>query len=508
MSPYGTKISDKEALKKKIENKVAAEKRAHCIVEDMLELNIKEDIFVKAMNLITVDHYQDITEERAILRYCGYPLCSNILKAVPKQRYKISNNRVYDITNRKNFCSNICYRKSNHIKDQIPTSPLWMRPEESSFSLHDTTVNSGLPGDEIKLIKTVKMTEVENPIADDNIEDATPFETEESQPTPTPAVVTKEAPKPEIIKPKQYATKPKLLSTLKATPPYKPPPKSTPDDVAVKILGMMKEWLTEQSLVFLNYIPTEPKSIDATVNEISEEQSDNDKRVEHLKRKLDEKLDLLVSGFPKNHISSGDPVLHPLPNLPPPPPTNKTTACDAPEFTARVDAFYQGSLHVKEKAPIKKKTKDDDALTDSTAIHVYPTVDSKNQMTIRRKILFTTFCKVFGSRPVAEIYSHLEQNDLSHLIATFQLSKSNIVFKPKEFPILAVILSILMCRKSEEICKVLSSPTFKETVSDMKLDYGKFMQNISDVIITQFETVLSAENLNQLRKYVPSSCLS
>lgn len=58
---------------------------------------------------------------------------------MPKQQYHISTktNKVYDITDRKNYCSNICYKSSVHIKAQIETSPLWLRkPEEAPrFSL-------------------------------------------------------------------------------------------------------------------------------------------------------------------------------------------------------------------------------------------------------------------------------------------------------------------------------------------------------------------------------------
>ena len=97
-----------------------------------------------------------------------------------------------------------------------------------------------------------------------DIEDAAPFETEEPQPA-----APKEAPKPGVLKPKQ-PSKPKLISPAEVTPPYKPPSKSTPDDVAVKILSMMKEWLTEQSLVFLNYLPESSTSVDTTVNEVGE----------------------------------------------------------------------------------------------------------------------------------------------------------------------------------------------------------------------------------------------
>ncbi|WAR31252.1 RPAP2-like protein, partial [Mya arenaria] len=60
----GSSEAEKQAeLRRKIEYKVACEERAHKIVQ-----------------LITPSHYEDITVERAIAKLCGYPLCQNNLE--------------------------------------------------------------------------------------------------------------------------------------------------------------------------------------------------------------------------------------------------------------------------------------------------------------------------------------------------------------------------------------------------------------------------------------------
>lgn len=81
---------------------------------------------------INQSHYDDIVEERSIIKLCGYPLCSEKLGDKPKKQYQIStaHNKVYDITERKNFCSNNCYRSSIFLKEQVLTTPLWVRREE------------------------------------------------------------------------------------------------------------------------------------------------------------------------------------------------------------------------------------------------------------------------------------------------------------------------------------------------------------------------------------------
>lgn len=77
-------------------------------------------------------HYDDIVEERSITMLCGYPMCDKALSNIPKQQYIISriHNKVYDITERKKFCSNECYKSSVYIREQILTTPLWVRKED------------------------------------------------------------------------------------------------------------------------------------------------------------------------------------------------------------------------------------------------------------------------------------------------------------------------------------------------------------------------------------------
>lgn len=60
-----------------------------------------------------------------LLNYC-------LLSSVPSKQYHISTttNKVYDITERKKFCSNLCFKASNYLKEQLLTSPLWLRDQE------------------------------------------------------------------------------------------------------------------------------------------------------------------------------------------------------------------------------------------------------------------------------------------------------------------------------------------------------------------------------------------
>uniref|UniRef100_A0A8C6VHI3 RNA polymerase II subunit B1 CTD phosphatase RPAP2 homolog n=1 Tax=Naja naja TaxID=35670 RepID=A0A8C6VHI3_NAJNA len=148
-------IERKAALEAAIRKRIECERKALQVVEHLLEDDITEEFFVDCGRLVTPSHYQDVVEERFIIKICGYPLCQNKLQNVPKQKYKISTktNKVYDITERKHFCSNFCYKASKYFEGQISKTPVWLREEESGYS-----------GKEIKLVsERIKALDIENP---------------------------------------------------------------------------------------------------------------------------------------------------------------------------------------------------------------------------------------------------------------------------------------------------------------------------------------------------------
>ncbi|XP_052657194.1 putative RNA polymerase II subunit B1 CTD phosphatase RPAP2 isoform X2 [Harpia harpyja] len=157
----------KAALEAAMRKKIEFEKKALCIVEQLLEENITEEFLLNSGKFITPSHYKDIVDERSIIKLCGYPLCPNKLENVPKQKYRISTktNRVYDITERKCFCSNFCYRASKYFEAQISKSPVWMREEEKPPDIELLKEGqSGQSGEEVKLCdEVIKTSDIENP---------------------------------------------------------------------------------------------------------------------------------------------------------------------------------------------------------------------------------------------------------------------------------------------------------------------------------------------------------
>ncbi|CAH2267675.1 jg15695 [Pararge aegeria aegeria] len=159
-----TKVEEltKEQIRQAIIKKHECNAKAQIIVESLLEKDIQQDYFLKCLTDINQTHFDDVIEERSILHLCGYPICRKTLseKDIPKQKYRISmkTNKVYDITARKSFCSNICYKAAMHVKKQMLTSPLWFRDYEKIPELDLLPLNSaGSMGQELDLSLTEKI---------------------------------------------------------------------------------------------------------------------------------------------------------------------------------------------------------------------------------------------------------------------------------------------------------------------------------------------------------------
>lgn len=122
----------KEQLIQAVMKKRQCKARLKQIIEGLLQNPVEAKDFLNMVKDINRCHYEDIVEERFILKLCGYPVCQNVLENIPAKKYVISTtvNKVYDITYRKMFCSTDCFKASEYIKMQMLTSPLWLRDQE------------------------------------------------------------------------------------------------------------------------------------------------------------------------------------------------------------------------------------------------------------------------------------------------------------------------------------------------------------------------------------------
>ncbi|XP_078119566.1 putative RNA polymerase II subunit B1 CTD phosphatase rpap2 isoform X2 [Sander vitreus] len=159
----------REVVTEMLRDKLELEKRALKIVERLLEDSVAEDFLVDCARFITPANYKDALEERSIAKLCSYPICSNQLGKIPTQKYRISTktNKVYDITERKCFCSNFCYKASKEFELQIPNTPLWLRQHESPPEIKLMKKrDGGSSGEEVKLLeRRLQVDDIEDPLA-------------------------------------------------------------------------------------------------------------------------------------------------------------------------------------------------------------------------------------------------------------------------------------------------------------------------------------------------------
>nr|XP_029498096.1 putative RNA polymerase II subunit B1 CTD phosphatase rpap2 [Oncorhynchus nerka] len=168
----------REAVRETLREKLDLEKRALQVVERLLEDSVADDFLVDCARLITAANYKDTVEERSIVKLCGYPVCSNKLGKVSTQQFKISTktNKVYDITERKSFCSNFCYKASKSFELQISKSPLWLRQHESPPDVKLMKKgDGGSTGEEVRLAeRRLREDDVENPLPLDSVSPEAP----------------------------------------------------------------------------------------------------------------------------------------------------------------------------------------------------------------------------------------------------------------------------------------------------------------------------------------------
>ncbi|XP_072176999.1 putative RNA polymerase II subunit B1 CTD phosphatase RPAP2 [Diadema setosum] len=162
----------KEEVLAAARRKAESEKTALRIVERLLEESISESFFEDCGNYITRKQFEDVAVERSIEKMCGYPLCSRKLTNIPRQQYHISlkSKKVYDISERKNFCRQFCYKAFKYYQEQLTDEPLWTRDHKSMPPikfLREDEENSVAPSslrsqDEVKMKIQIREEEVEH----------------------------------------------------------------------------------------------------------------------------------------------------------------------------------------------------------------------------------------------------------------------------------------------------------------------------------------------------------
>ncbi|CAH0547276.1 unnamed protein product [Brassicogethes aeneus] len=490
------------------------DKRALKIVEFLLDGKLRPEIFLRCLPFINQEHYQDIVEERAIFKLCGYSICGTKIPVMPKQQYYISTkkNTIYDITDRKNYCSNFCYKASLHIKSQIDNSPLWLRKAEDvpDFNLLPSS-EGGLPGEYIdqgiskpvvepvfttistfteaslddiadreinsqkpnkspnsfrkssKLLKSTMQTINENnEQVEGEIEVEPPKKIPEKvikvtksdsnkQIVPKLPVIDENEEKSDVKENKEETNTPKKnKKKAKTTPKH---------NIESQIQKSLNEWFTLESYIFIfgeQFIKNllSEKKLSSLFDTLHIEEMDQSHQIKYVN--ICKRLQLQEMADEKFDSSVTGKSFKPLPDY-------SKLKMESKDLDLKVKAFYSGALYEKEDSNFPSNKKIEEKSKEG-APAVLPLVDGSSQNALRRKIFLNSINKamqmLLQALKVTSYSSVL--SDVQALVKTFKLNATNIVFKPIIWNYISILILNILSNKDKELQKIIEDKRSQE----------------------------------------------
>ena len=179
--PKLTEEEKREKIRDALLKKKSYEDKAIKLVEQMIEPGLSPEWLVDSASFLNKSYYSDGVEERSLTGICGYPLCDKVREVKKKQgqfHISLKDKKVYDLEERKLFCSNWCFKASNFFREQLETSPLWLREVEKpkEVTLYQGVGAACLGGGksvDITIVESVKVSHIEDPVidSDSNVSD-------------------------------------------------------------------------------------------------------------------------------------------------------------------------------------------------------------------------------------------------------------------------------------------------------------------------------------------------
>uniref|UniRef100_A0A8C5E6V6 RNA polymerase II subunit B1 CTD phosphatase RPAP2 homolog n=1 Tax=Gouania willdenowi TaxID=441366 RepID=A0A8C5E6V6_GOUWI len=485
-----TKKPEREEIKERLMENLELEKRALEVVERLLEEGVAEHFLVDCAQFITAANYKDVVEERSIARLCGYPVCPNKLGKILTQQYMISTktNKVYDITERKCFCSNFCYKASKEFELQIPKSPLWLRQHETPEEIKLLNKgSSGRSGEEVQLKeKSADIMEIQTsePAGDDVSEDETEqdfissvrhgvhwdedvkveqverpegeIQPERDQQRKEEAEVESESQQQRLHLEPEDESRAENLSLQMSVCDLgitqvsvsrrgaaglrnllNKHTRSVRDNLLHYLRTTLKEWCTPETRRFLHGTEQTLNSIDTGTEE---EELDED--------------DLSNEVIEKKRASASVPDY-------------LTLQKEAEQLELRVQEFYKGTWVLPEDQA------GDQVRGAGTRVSSLPPQDSKDQHVIQKRIvvdkLSSCLRNIVGplSLAMSDVSSHL-----NNLVRTFRLTNTNIIHRSPEWTLISVVLLHLLSDVSPVVREALAASASVQYLKTLMEELG------------------------------------
>lgn len=523
----------KEQVRQALLRKRECNAKAQKIVESLLEEGVSEDHLLQCLPDINQAHFDDIFEERAILHLCGYPICQQPIpyEDIPKQKYRISlkTNKVYDITARKNFCCNRCYKAAMYVKQQMLTSPLWFREHEeiphfhllprdsagsmgqevdlgviervqikaedksafisindfASASLKDITKNDGspdiAPGLQNESMNTkpqeqCKKDQNDNTpvqkdtktITNDKIQIHVTEKSKDRKPTPNPTNIVGE-----IIEKAERIIDPILTQEPELThiniKPKKVPQKKQHSITAfaIEVEKCLAEWFTLDTVLFLfgeekvrEMVADKGERISVYLNNYTKGIFYNSNTYDQYQQ-LCKKLNMLELEDKRGAAKTLQRQTQPLPDY-------SILQEESKRIQLKVRAFMAGETDI----PKPEECEKDKQIEDNGAVTKLPLVDSNAQNALRRRIVYQHLTKVLPDLLQSlGLLTLTTSSDVRLLVNTFKLKANNIMYKPMQWTLIALIFIKLLSIRDKRLEYLLEHATAYQHMQLLLLSY-------------------------------------
>ncbi|GAB6027276.1 RNA polymerase II associated protein 2 [Chamberlinius hualienensis] len=414
-------------------------------------------------------------EERGILRNCGYPLCDKKLEKLTTQKYHISTkcNKVFDLSERKYFCSNFCYKAMKYLKSQLPTCPLWLLDQEGPNRIHL-----------LELSKDTKETVIKDVDQSYSNSDSDNSETVESEANEIEIGFKK------LSLSTESASRVRAKSTV-----WQPPTEA--------VEKVLKEWI---SLKTIELLFTRGQCVDLIQNKrvcysgllnnscATSRKTINNGRLEELNEKFKYLPDCDAESDEESMPKKINPTYEQLLN------DTKNHSIDIRE--------QMKVLRSRERYPTYDVT-DTSAIRENKCddgVYFPPLVDSQSQRALRNNIVLEKLSK--ASSDIVEMLGipiHVITGEFRQLIHTFRLEANNISLRAKEWVLLSLVLLKMIAIKTKYIHKKLANESSQTIIENIA---KTFKLDISYLEMTCFNFIEMALDEYPLHKSVAVESIS
>nr|XP_040579955.1 uncharacterized protein LOC121128437 [Lepeophtheirus salmonis] len=449
----------REKIRTGLLRKKQSEATALEIVEKLLDSEIESLWFEEeALPSLNQMFYKDVIDERSLLKLCGYPLCTHSLpKIIPRQKYHIvsSQRKVYDLTERKKFCSNSCYNASSYILEQLDNEPLWMRDDKPGSERPMIKIlgkdYGKYPGEEIPL------SQAESPEIGDTKSFCDPKTHEEIEDELEKELETLPDVEELIQSLNINSDAPIRNQTLISLPPK---PKKTNSSPIELIKLRLKEWCTTDTLRYL-------KGDDFVWYSLVE----NNYGPEKIFQVLGENPNLspgIATAF--NEMITADIINNKV--------TESLKFSLDPMDNLKLMTFLKGRTDM---CMDNEKEKEDNS---ELHLRMVPKVISRTQVVWNQlDSVLPEILTLFGIQ-MPDI-----SDDVRILIKGFYLTSSNIVFSMHEWTLLALVILEMIRDKNVKLRTVLKSKDAKKYLNMLLLNFDLEEKAISSMIINSIADI-------------------